>query len=82
MATLMGSSSFTRLTGADGPMIRLLEARGIINPVRSDKGWRLFSETDVEAAKRHLAARREERRRQEVERRAEQKARSRKAKSK
>ena len=54
-----GSSTFLRLTSMSAPMMRALEARGVIQPLRSDRGWRLFSQQDVTAA---LAFRREQQR--------------------
>ena len=53
-----GSTTFLRLTGYSAPMMRALEARGIIQPLKSDRGWRLFSTEDVDAA---LAFRRKQR---------------------
>jgi len=59
---LMGSGTFCRLTGINGPKLRLLEAAGIVAPDRSDKGWRLFTAEDVEKVRAHLAADRRQRR--------------------
>ncbi len=48
----IGSGQF--LTDADvtGPMMRVMEAGGVITPLKTAAGWRLFSESDVVAARR------------------------------
>jgi len=59
----MGTNTFLRSIGASAPTMRLLEARGVISPSKSDSGWRQFSAEDVTAARaflaQQLAARRE-----------------------
>jgi DNA-binding transcriptional MerR regulator len=44
-----GTSTFLRRTGISAPMMRGLEAAGVILPEKSDRGWRLFRESDVRA---------------------------------
>ena len=66
MIKLMGSTTFARLAGVNGPTIRLLEATGIINPARSDRGWRLFTDADVAAVKAYKAEQRKQRRQKAV----------------
>jgi DNA-binding transcriptional MerR regulator len=52
----MGSKTFLRRVGIYAPKMRILEAAGIVNPSKSDSGWRQFSESDVTAALKYLAA--------------------------
>ena len=47
---LVGATTFQELTGISGPTRRILEAQGILRPLRSDKGWRLFLREDVQRA--------------------------------
>ncbi len=58
-----GTTTFLRLTGLTGNAMRYLEAAGTINPQKSDRGWRLFSQSDVDAVKawRKAKAQRKER---------------------
>ena len=46
-----GSKAYYKETGVNGPMMRALEVMGIIKPLRSESGWRLFSEEDIKATK-------------------------------
>jgi DNA-binding transcriptional MerR regulator len=46
----LGTGSFIRRTRVTTATMRVLEAAGVIHPVRSDSGWRQFSEADVVAA--------------------------------
>ena len=45
-----GTGTFLKLTGIPVPRMRELEAAGIINPIKTDSGWRAFSQQDVAAA--------------------------------
>ena len=50
---LMGTSAFLRRAGISAPLMRGLEAAGVIAPARTfDTGWRMFTETDVAAVER------------------------------
>jgi DNA-binding transcriptional MerR regulator len=46
----IGTGTFIKLTGLPVPRMRELEAAGIINPIKTDSGWRAFSDADVRAA--------------------------------
>lgn len=52
---LLGFADFRRLTGADNVKLRLMEAAHVISPARTQTGWRVFTQADVEAAKVWLA---------------------------
>ena len=53
-----GSGTFLRRARISGPVMRALEEVGIITPVRSDRGWRMFSESDLQAVAQWKANRR------------------------
>ena len=52
---LLGFADFRRLTGCDNVRLRLMEAARVISPARTQTGWRVFTQADVEAAKQWLA---------------------------
>jgi len=58
----LGTTTFLKRTGLSGPIMRGLEAAGIISPSKSDSGWRQFSTADLEAALKWRAQRAVERR--------------------
>ena len=43
----LGTAAFCRRVGLSAPVVRGLEAAGVINPIVTEKGWRAFSERDV-----------------------------------
>lgn len=47
----LGTTAFCKLVGISEPIMRGLEAGGIIKPMRTEAGWRVFSQADVDAAK-------------------------------
>lgn len=47
---LIGMGTFVRRVGLSPPVVRGLEAAGVVSPLRADSGWRMFSEADVRAA--------------------------------
>ena len=53
----MGTGTFIKRTGISAPTMRGLEAAGVIRPIKTDSGWRAFSEQDVAAALRWKAGR-------------------------
>lgn len=57
----VGSTTFFKQTGLGGAEMRGLEAAGVISPIRTDNGWRAYSQADVAAARKwkaqHAAAR-------------------------
>ncbi len=59
---LFGTTTFIERTGIPVPRMRELEAAGVIKPMRTDRGWRAFSERDVAAVLRWKAARKPARR--------------------
>lgn len=52
---LLGFADFRRLTGCDNVRLRLMEAARVISPARTQTGWRVFTMSDVEAAKQWMA---------------------------
>jgi DNA-binding transcriptional MerR regulator len=52
--TRLGTGTFIRRTGITTSKMRELEAAGVIRPIRSDSGWRQFTEADVQAALRFV----------------------------
>ncbi len=48
----IGSGEFLSEADVTGPMMRIMEASGVITPLKTKAGWRLFSESDVVAARR------------------------------
>lgn len=76
MEAKMGTSTFLRSIGASAPTMRILEARGVISPSKSDSGWRQFSAEDVQAARAFFAQQRATRReRQKAQAKAKKPAR-------
>jgi DNA-binding transcriptional MerR regulator len=53
-----GTNTFLRLVKISAPVMRGLEAAGVITPAKSDKGWRMFSEADRQAVAQWKAAQR------------------------
>jgi hypothetical protein len=49
---LIGTGKFIKLTRITVARMREAAAAGIIHPHKTDKGWRSFSEADVQAAKK------------------------------
>ena len=47
----VGSKTFFRETGLGGSQMRCLEMSGVISPIRTDNGWRAYSQADVAAAR-------------------------------
>ena len=58
MEQRLGSTAFRIRTGANNAHVQLMESQGIINPTKTEFGWRQFTEADVQAALIWLAARR------------------------
>ena len=54
----LGTTSFLRRAGISAPVMRGLEAGGVINPSKTDTGWRQFTEQDVARALAWKAAQR------------------------
>ena len=52
-----GMAEFCRRVKLSPPVVRGLEAAGVVQPVRTTTGWRAFSTTDVSAARNWKAAR-------------------------
>ena len=52
---LLSFADFRRATGCDNVRLRLMEAAHVIAPARTQTGWRVFTLSDVEAAKVWLA---------------------------
>jgi hypothetical protein len=52
---LLGFADFRRLTGCDNVRVRLMEAAHVISPARTQTGWRVFTQADVEAARAWMA---------------------------
>lgn len=46
----MGMGLFAKRAGLSPPVIRGLEAAGVVKPLRTDSGWRAFSEADLRSA--------------------------------
>ena len=49
-----GSGAFCREVPCTGPQMRLMQAGGVVQPIVSDAGWRIFSERDLAAARAHM----------------------------
>jgi MerR family transcriptional regulator, thiopeptide resistance regulator len=56
---LLSISDASAKTGLSADTLRQYEADGLIRPLRSSRGIRLFTAADVETAKKIAAARRE-----------------------
>jgi hypothetical protein len=56
--TRFGTTTFLRRARISAPIMRGLEAAGVIVPDKSDRGWRLFSEADLRAVAEWKAAKR------------------------
>jgi DNA-binding transcriptional MerR regulator len=52
---LLGFADFRRATGCDNVRLRLMEAAHVLTPARTQTGWRVFTQADVETAKQWLA---------------------------
>jgi DNA-binding transcriptional MerR regulator len=50
-------AAFSRHVGLSPPIIRGLEAAGVVNPIKTDSGWRAFSPEDVQRARAWKAER-------------------------
>ena len=53
----LGTTTFLKQVGITAGRMRLLEAAGVIKPLKADSGRRTFTRRDVEAARAHMAAR-------------------------
>jgi len=58
---MYGTSTFLKRTGLSAPVMRGLEAAGVISPRKSDRGWRLFTERDIRAVAQWKADRKRRR---------------------
>lgn len=54
---LLGTTTFLKEAGINAGRMRLLEAAGVIKPLKADSGRRMFNRKDVEAVKAHMAKR-------------------------
>lgn len=53
---LLGTTTFLQEVGCTAGRMRLMEAAGVINPIKADSGRRTFNDKDVAAAKSYMAA--------------------------
>ncbi len=54
---LLGTTTFLREAGINAGRMRLLEAAGVIRPMKADSGRRTFTRKDVETVRAHMAKR-------------------------
>lgn len=45
----IGPGAFRRRLDVSSTTLRVLEARGVVNPIKTEAGWRSYSEDDVRA---------------------------------
>ena len=46
-----GMGEFCKIVRLTPPIVRGLEAAGVVSPVKTTSGWRAFSSTDVDSAR-------------------------------
>lgn len=46
-----GSGRFCRTVPCSGPQMRVMEAAGVVKPIKTTGGWRMFKAEDVLAAR-------------------------------
>lgn len=54
---LLGTTTFLKETKITASRMRLLEAAGVIQPIKADSGRRIFTRQDVATVKAHMARR-------------------------